>query len=79
MHIRVFQEFASEGLRTLMVAYRELDKSFFSAWFRKHSEVGFCLEDRESKISSIYEEVEKDLMVSGRKPGADNGGWRSAN
>ncbi|XP_059513245.1 phospholipid-transporting ATPase FetA-like [Myotis daubentonii] len=58
-------EFASEGLRTLMVAYRELDKSFFRAWFRKHSEICFSLEDRESKISSIYEEVEKDLMLLG--------------
>lgn len=73
VHIHVFQEFASEGLRTLMVAYRELDKSFFHAWYRKHSEVSLSLEDRESKISSVYEEIEKDLTVSGKKPGTDTG------
>lgn len=72
-HIHVFQEFASEGLRTLVVAYRELDKSLFRAWYRKHSEICFASEDRENKIASVYEEIEKDLTVSGKKPGTDPG------
>ncbi|KAM5329762.1 phospholipid-transporting ATPase FetA-like [Glossophaga mutica] len=58
-------EFAREGLRTLLVAYRELDNSFFRDWSRKHSEACLSLENRENEISTIYEEIEKDLMLLG--------------
>uniref|UniRef100_A0A667IDL3 Phospholipid-transporting ATPase n=1 Tax=Lynx canadensis TaxID=61383 RepID=A0A667IDL3_LYNCA len=58
-------DFAIEGLRTLMVAYRELDNSFFQAWSKKHSEVCLSLENREHKMSNVYEEIEKDLMLLG--------------
>ena len=73
MHTHVFQDFASDGLRTLMVAYRELDNAFFQDWSSKHSEACLSLENRGDKISMGYEEIEKDLMVSVRKPGTD---WR---
>lgn len=63
-HVYVFQDYASEGLRTLMVAYRELDEAFFQDWSKRHNEACLSLENRESRLSSIYEEVEKDLMVS---------------
>ncbi|XP_014721561.1 phospholipid-transporting ATPase FetA-like isoform X1 [Equus asinus] len=64
-HTHVFQDFAIEGLRTLMVAYRELDNAFFQAWSKKHSEACLSLEDRENKISNVSEEIEKDLMLLG--------------
>uniref|UniRef100_A0A8B9X2V0 Phospholipid-transporting ATPase n=1 Tax=Bos mutus grunniens TaxID=30521 RepID=A0A8B9X2V0_BOSMU len=58
-------DFASDGLRTLMVAYRELDSAFFQDWSKKHSEACLSLEDRENKISIVYEEIERDLMLLG--------------
>ncbi|XP_023421282.2 phospholipid-transporting ATPase FetA isoform X2 [Cavia porcellus] len=58
-------DFATEGLRTLMVAYRELDVTFFQAWRHKHSVAYLSLEDRENKLSIVYEEIEKDLMLLG--------------
>uniref|UniRef100_A0A8C9CPX9 Phospholipid-transporting ATPase n=1 Tax=Phocoena sinus TaxID=42100 RepID=A0A8C9CPX9_PHOSS len=58
-------DFASDGLRTLMVAYRELDNAFFQDWSRKHSEAYLSLENREDKISMVCEEIEKDLMLLG--------------
>uniref|UniRef100_A0A452TKV4 Phospholipid-transporting ATPase n=1 Tax=Ursus maritimus TaxID=29073 RepID=A0A452TKV4_URSMA len=58
-------DFAIEGLRTLMVAYRELDNAFFQAWRKKHSEACLSLENREDKMSDVYEEMEKDLMLLG--------------
>ncbi|KAF5915723.1 hypothetical protein HPG69_011536, partial [Diceros bicornis minor] len=58
-------DFAIEGLRTLMVAYRELDNAFFQAWSKKHSEACLSLENRENKISNVCEEIEKDLMLLG--------------
>ncbi|GAB1288428.1 Phospholipid-transporting ATPase FetA [Apodemus speciosus] len=58
-------DFASEGLRTLMVAYRELDKAFFQTWIKKHGEAWLTLEDRERKLALVYEEIERDLMLLG--------------
>ncbi|XP_023571715.1 phospholipid-transporting ATPase FetA isoform X2 [Octodon degus] len=58
-------DFATEGLRTLMVAYRELDAAFFQTWSHKHSAAYLSLEDREYKLSVVYKEIEKDLMLLG--------------
>uniref|UniRef100_A0A8C7BC95 Phospholipid-transporting ATPase n=1 Tax=Neovison vison TaxID=452646 RepID=A0A8C7BC95_NEOVI len=58
-------DFAFEGLRTLMVAYREVDNAFYQAWSKKHSEACLSLENREDKISDVYREMEKDLMLLG--------------
>lgn len=74
-HIFIFQDFASEGLRTLMVAYRELDKAFFQTWIKKHGEAWLTLEDRERKLALVYNEIERDLMVSMKKL-ETNGGQR---
>ncbi|XP_040819527.1 phospholipid-transporting ATPase FetA-like [Ochotona curzoniae] len=58
-------DFASEGLRTLMVAYRELDNTFFQTWSMKHTEASMSLNNREKKLSILYEEIEKDLLLLG--------------
>nr|XP_021490106.1 phospholipid-transporting ATPase FetA [Meriones unguiculatus] len=58
-------DFAREGLRTLMVAYRELDNAFFQTWIKKHNEACRTSEARERKLTMVYEEIEKDLMLLG--------------
>ncbi|XP_047381769.1 phospholipid-transporting ATPase FetA-like isoform X2 [Sciurus carolinensis] len=58
-------DFASDGLRTLMVAYRELDDKFFNTWSKKHNEACLSAKDREIKLSVVYAEIEKDLMLLG--------------
>lgn len=73
-HTCIFQDFASEGLRTLMIAYRELDNTFFQTWIKKHSEACLTLEDRERKLNLVYEEAERDLMVSMQKTGGETVG-----
>uniref|UniRef100_A0A8C7B9D8 Phospholipid-transporting ATPase n=1 Tax=Neovison vison TaxID=452646 RepID=A0A8C7B9D8_NEOVI len=63
---RSLRDVAGEGsLRTLMVAYREVDNAFYQAWSKKHSEACLSLENREDKISDVYREMEKDLMLLG--------------
>lgn len=59
----VSQEFAGEALRTLVVAYKNLDEDYFQDWIRRHHEASTALEGREEKLSELYEEIEKDLMV----------------
>ncbi|NXT53522.1 AT8B2 ATPase, partial [Pluvianellus socialis] len=58
-------EFAGEALRTLVVAYKNLDEDYFQDWIRRHHEASTALEGREEKLSELYEEIEKDLMLLG--------------
>ncbi|KAF4795519.1 Phospholipid-transporting ATPase FetA [Turdus rufiventris] len=58
-------EFAGEGLRTLVVAYKSLEEDYFQDWIRRHHEASTALEGREDKLSELYEEIEKDLMLLG--------------
>ncbi|XP_068781065.1 phospholipid-transporting ATPase ID [Struthio camelus] len=58
-------EFAGEGLRTLVVAYKNLDEEYFEDWIRRQHVASTALEGREDKLSELYEEIEKDLMLLG--------------
>lgn len=57
------QEFAGDGLRTLALAYKDLDEEYFNLWKQRHHEASTELEDRERKLDQLYEEIEKDLLV----------------
>ncbi|XP_073199396.1 phospholipid-transporting ATPase ID-like isoform X2 [Lepidochelys kempii] len=58
-------EFAGEGLRTLVVAYKNLQEDYFEEWDKRHHEASTALDGREEKLSELYEEIEKDLMLLG--------------
>ncbi|KAL6472709.1 hypothetical protein MHYP_G00188970 [Metynnis hypsauchen] len=59
------EEYAGEGLRTLALAYKNLDEAEFQQWRERHHEASTALEDREEKLDAIYEEIEKDLVLIG--------------
>ncbi|TRY55627.1 hypothetical protein DNTS_008832 [Danionella cerebrum] len=58
-------EFAGEGLRTLVLAYKNIDEDYFSEWKQRHHESSVALEDREEKLDELYEEIEKNMMLIG--------------
>uniref|UniRef100_A0A8B9LU73 Phospholipid-transporting ATPase n=1 Tax=Astyanax mexicanus TaxID=7994 RepID=A0A8B9LU73_ASTMX len=58
-------EYAGEGLRTLALAYKDLDEAEFQAWRERHHEASTALEEREEKLDAIYEEIETDLLLLG--------------
>nr|XP_020656339.1 phospholipid-transporting ATPase ID-like isoform X1 [Pogona vitticeps]XP_020656340.1 phospholipid-transporting ATPase ID-like isoform X1 [Pogona vitticeps] len=58
-------EFAGEGLRTLVVAYRDLNETYFEDWQKRHHEASTALHDREEKLSGLYDEIERDLLLLG--------------
>ncbi|XP_015253108.1 PREDICTED: phospholipid-transporting ATPase ID-like [Cyprinodon variegatus] len=58
-------EFAGEGLRTLALAYKDLDEGYFSQWKQRHHEASTSLEDKDTKLDKLYEEIEKDLLLLG--------------
>lgn len=57
------QEFAGEGLRTLALAYKDLDEDDFDIWMKKLLFASTELENREDRLAALYEEIELGLKV----------------
>lgn len=62
---RHLNEYAGDGLRTLALAYKDLDEGYMKGWQQRHHEVSTALEGREEKLDELYEEIEKDLLLLG--------------
>ncbi|KAJ6664063.1 hypothetical protein lerEdw1_008278 [Lerista edwardsae] len=59
-------QFAGDGLRTLVVAYKNLDKEYFQEWFELYQKANAANADcRDEKIALAYEEIERDLQLLG--------------
>ncbi|KAI5116853.1 hypothetical protein M0805_006806 [Coniferiporia weirii] len=58
-------EFASEGLRTLTLAYKVVSEEFFDEWSERYAEATVALENREEKVAAVSEEIEWDLRLLG--------------
>lgn len=58
------QEYAGDGLRTLVLAYKDLDKDYMEDWKQRHHEASTAMDGREERLDELYEEIEKDLLVS---------------
>ncbi|KAJ8398267.1 hypothetical protein AAFF_G00428370 [Aldrovandia affinis] len=58
-------EFAGEGLRTLALAYKDLDEDLFEEWMKKLHFASTVLDNREDILAALYEEIERDLMLLG--------------
>lgn len=54
-------EFAKEGLRTLVFAMKEFTEEEFNPWFERFQEARNSLDNREEKTSVVSAEIEKDL------------------
>jgi phospholipid-translocating ATPase len=59
------QYFASEGLRTLCLAYRVLDDKEYEQWARDYHEASVALSDRESRVEEVSARIETDLLLLG--------------
>ncbi|XP_023270669.1 phospholipid-transporting ATPase ID-like [Seriola lalandi dorsalis] len=58
-------EYAGDGLRTLVLAYKDLDEGYMDDWRRRHHEASTAMDGREERLDELYEEIEKDLMLLG--------------
>jgi phospholipid-translocating ATPase len=59
------QFFASEGLRTLCLAYRVLDTQEYEQWAREYHDASVALNDREAKVEEVSARIEQDLVLLG--------------
>ncbi|KAJ7706920.1 hypothetical protein B0H17DRAFT_1034845 [Mycena rosella] len=58
-------EFASNGLRTLTLAYKVLHEEEYAAWNDRYHEATVALDDREELIEAVSDEIEHDLRLLG--------------
>uniref|UniRef100_A0A8C3XKA7 Phospholipid-transporting ATPase n=1 Tax=Chelydra serpentina TaxID=8475 RepID=A0A8C3XKA7_CHESE len=57
--------FATEGLRTLCIAYADLSENSYQEWLNVYNEASTILKDRTQKMEECYEIIEKDLLLLG--------------
>ena len=59
------EEYATEGLRTLCIAQREIPWSQYLAWNVRHQEASASLDRREEKMEAVAESIERELVLLG--------------
>ncbi|PPQ72110.1 hypothetical protein CVT24_002421 [Panaeolus cyanescens] len=62
---RHLDEFASQGLRTLTLAYKIIGEEEYAAWNERYHEATIALDEREEKIEAVSDELEQDLRLLG--------------
>ena len=62
---RHLEEYATEGLRTLCIAERELTWSQYTEWNKRHQQAASSLEDREGKMEAVADSIERELVLLG--------------
>lgn len=62
MHL---EEYASEGLRTLCLAFRELSNEEYTAWSKIYEKASAVIRDRQEALDNAAELIEKDLFLLG--------------
>ncbi|OJJ64446.1 hypothetical protein ASPSYDRAFT_84458 [Aspergillus sydowii CBS 593.65] len=65
---RCFQhlnDFATEGLRTLLYAHRYLDDTTYQEWKQAYHEASTSLVDRQQRIEKVGQQIEEQLELTG--------------
>ncbi|KAK2466652.1 hypothetical protein APHAL10511_000910 [Amanita phalloides] len=62
---RHLAEFASEGLRTLTLAYKVIGDEEYKFWAERYNAATVAVEDREAQMEAVADELEQDLRLLG--------------
>lgn len=57
--------FAADGLRTLCLAVKELDRDTYDEWNAKYNQAALQISGREAAIDAVSEEIETNLVLVG--------------
>ncbi|KAM4807899.1 phospholipid-transporting ATPase IC-like [Rhinophrynus dorsalis] len=63
--VNTLDGFAQETLRTLCLAYKEVEESEYEQWDKRHHEASVSLHNREKHLEDVYEEMENNLQLLG--------------
>ena len=59
---RILESFSKEGLRILVMGYKEIEEKYFAEWNAKHDDARKRSEDL---LKKVYDEIESDLIFCG--------------
>jgi phospholipid-transporting ATPase len=59
------REFSKEGLRTLVIGSKQLDKKFVKEWVREYEEANRMTHGREEALEKAAEKLENDITILG--------------
>jgi phospholipid-transporting ATPase len=59
------EQFAKEGFRTLVLAYKVISEEEYQAWNEKYKKAATSIQNREKKIDEVAELIEKNFLVLG--------------
>lgn len=62
---RDLENYATEGLRTLCIARRELSWSQYQQWNKKYMEASASLTDRDARVEAVASSIERELELIG--------------
>ncbi|KAL8403728.1 hypothetical protein RB594_008833 [Gaeumannomyces avenae] len=62
---RHIEDFASDGLRTLLFSYRYVDEADYRSWKREYLEAETSLMNRQARIDEVAGRIEADLELAG--------------
>ena len=58
-------EFAEDGLRTLLLGYKKIPNAEWEEWQKKYHEASTDMERREELVDKCHQELEQNLMLAG--------------
>lgn len=58
-------KFATEGLRTLVLAIKKIDSKYYAQWSKKYDEARSMLEGKLKRMEELHSEIESDLEIIG--------------
>ncbi|KAJ3084089.1 hypothetical protein HDU99_003498 [Rhizoclosmatium hyalinum] len=59
------EEYASEGLRTLCIAYRDVPEEEYAEWSKLYDKAATTINNRGDALDKVAEMIEKDLILLG--------------
>uniref|UniRef100_A0A914EH55 Phospholipid-transporting ATPase n=1 Tax=Acrobeloides nanus TaxID=290746 RepID=A0A914EH55_9BILA len=63
--IQHLDKFAGEGLRTLCIAYKNVETGYCLDWLHRHKEAATSMHNKEQLLDNLYEEIEKEMILLG--------------
>ena len=57
--------FAREGLRTLCIAYKDVDEETYQRWSKEHDVAAAAMENRDDKLEAVSDAIERELTLLG--------------
>src|SRR5271155_1126728 len=55
----------TSGLRTLCIARRDISQSYYNEWNRRHEAASAAIDEREAKLETVSDEIERELQLLG--------------